>query len=122
MPFRRALREMSLLNSVRKALGMRRNRALPRAGAKPHLGAKIVKDGLRITVQAGLSDSTWHWLVGQGWREETYRSDRRAYREVPPSLVAELFDATDPDERVRLLALAAAEAELRPVVTLPRRR
>jgi hypothetical protein len=41
---------------------------------------------------------------------------------VPPSLVADLFDATDSDERARLLALAAAEAELRPVVTLPRRR
>jgi len=113
---------MNLLNSVRKALGMRRERTLPRAGAKPRLGGKIIKDDLRMTVQAGLTDSTWHWLVGQGWREETYRSDRRAYREVPPSLVADLFDATDPDERTRLLALAIAEAELRPVVTLPQRR
>ena len=113
---------MGLVSSLRKALGVQRKRASPRVGAKPHLGAKIVKDELRMTVQAGLTDDTWRWLVGQGWREETYRGDRRAYREVPPSLVTELFDATDSDERAQLLALAMAEAALRPVVTLPQRR
>jgi hypothetical protein len=113
---------MGLFSSLRKVLGVQRKRASPRAGAKPRLGAKIVKGEVRMTVQAGLTEDTWRWLVLQGWREETYRGDRRAYREVPPSLVTELFDATDSDQRAQLLALAIAGAALRPVVTLPQRR
>jgi hypothetical protein len=113
---------MNMLNSVRKALGVRKERTLPPPGAKPRYGAKIVKGDVRMTVQAGLADSTWNWLVDRGWREETYRNDRRIYRDVPPSLVAEFFDATDPDERVQLLNQAITEAEVRPLVTLPPRR
>jgi hypothetical protein len=111
----------SVRNSVRKALGLRKERAVPRPGPKPRLGAKIVKDDVRITVQAGLNDSTWKWLVELGWREEMFRNSRRAYREVPPSRVAELFDAADPDERQQLLQLAVEEATYRPVFNLERR-
>ncbi len=113
---------MNFYHSVRRALGVRRNRALPPLGPKPRLGAKIVNGDLRMTTQAGLTDSVWNWLIQHGWREETYRGDRRVYRELPPSLVAELFDATDSGERERLLELAIAEAESRPVVTLQPRR
>lgn len=112
----------TLLCSVRRALGVRRSRALPPVGPKPRQGAKIIKEELRMTVQAGLTEGTWAWLVAQGWREERFRGDRRAYREVPPSRVAELFDAKDFDELHELLNAATAEAEFRPVITLPRRR
>ncbi len=113
---------MNFYHSVRRVLGVRRKRASPPRGPKPRLGAKIVNGDLRMTTQAGLTDSVWNWLIEQGWREETYRGDRRVYRELPPSLVAELFDATDSDERARVLQLAVAEAESRPVVTLQPRR
>ncbi len=113
---------MNFYHSVRRALGVRRHRALPPLGPKPRLGAKIVNGDLRMTTQAGLTDSVWKWLIEQGWREESYRGDRRVYRELPPSLVAALFDATDADERGHLLELAIAEAESRPVVTLQPRR
>ena len=76
---------------------------------------------VRITVQAGLSEATWHWLVARGWREDKFRSNRRRYRDVPPSLVAEIFDAADPDECEQLVRQAIAEARLRPTVKLPRR-
>ena len=59
---------MRLLDSMRSILGVRKRRAVPAAGPKPRLGARIVKDDVRITVQAGLTDATWRWLVLHGWR------------------------------------------------------
>jgi hypothetical protein len=112
---------MSLLNSVRKMLGVHRRRATPPPGPRPRLGARIACDDLRMTVQAGLTDGTWKWLLQRGWREVTYAGDRRAYREVPSSWVARLFDATDPVTRAQLLDAAIRRAEQRPVVTLPPR-
>ena len=112
---------MRVFDSVRTILGMRRQREMPPPGPKPRLGARIVKDDVRITVQAGLTDATWHWLVEHGWREDSFRNDRRRYREVPPSLVAELFDAGDADECAQLVRQAIAEARFRPVVSLSRR-
>jgi len=112
---------MRVIDSVRTLLGVRRKRAVPAPGPKPRLGARIVKDDVRMTVQAGLADATWHWLVLHGWREDTFRRNRRRYRDVPPSLVAEIFDAADPDECAKLVQQAAAEARFRPPVTLTRR-
>lgn len=112
---------MRVIDSVRRMLGVRRQRAVPPAGPKPRLGARIVKDDVRMTVQAGLADATWHWLVLHGWREDTFRRNRRRYRDVPPSLVAEIFDAADPDDCAKLVQRAVAEAKFRPPVTLTRR-
>ena len=112
---------MRLLDSMRTMLGVRTKRAVPPSGPKPRLGARIVKDDVRITVQAGLTDATWSWLVQFGWREDAFRNNRRRYREVPPSLVAALFDARDPDECAQLIRQAMAEAKFRPAVTLSRR-
>lgn len=112
---------MKLFDSMRTMLGVRRQRAVPSPGPKPRLGARIVKDDVRITVQAGLTDATWLWLVARGWREETFRNNRRRYREVPPSLAAGIFDAADPDECEQLVRQAVAEAKLRPTVKLPKR-
>ena len=112
---------MKLIDSVRTMLNVRRRRAVPPAGAKPRLGARIVKDDVRITVQAGLTDATWSWLVQHGWREDRFRNNRRRYREVPPSLVAHIFDAADADVCAHLIQRAVAEAKFRPAVTLSRR-
>jgi hypothetical protein len=107
---------MKLVHTIRRALGVRRERALPPVGPKPRLGARIVNGDLRMTVQAGLTEATWRWLTEQGWREQSFRNDRRAYREVPPSMVASLFDAADPDERAQMLHIAVSEARARPAV------
>ena len=106
---------MSAYDWFRNLLNIRKRRARPREGFKPKVGAKIVLDGLRMIVQAGLSDELWGWLQEAGFREMTYSPDRRSYRELPPSLVTRLYDAP-PEEWQALLMKALREASKRPRV------
>jgi hypothetical protein len=103
---------------IRGIFRFRKERALPRRGAKPAIGACIVCGNLRMTIQAGLSDDLWQWLLDQGWRELTYRPDRRRYREIPASWVTRLID-TLPDRRALVLASAVEKASLRPTIGDP---
>jgi hypothetical protein len=104
---------------VRTLLRIRVSRGLPAIGAKPALGARLFRDDVRMTVQAGMTDALWRWLVREGWREITYRPDRRRYRDVPAAYVTRLIDSTSNEEREQVLAAAVASATLRP---LPARR
>ena len=83
---------------------------MPAAGPKPGPGAKLVSGRLRITVQSGLSDEVWEFLVSMGWREETFRPDRRVYEDVPRGWLMRLYQAR-PDERQRILRGAIAAAK-----------
>jgi len=112
---------MKLFDSVRTMLKVRKARSVPPPGPKPRLGARIVKDDVRISVQPGLSDDLWYWLPELGLREYTFSHDRRRYRDVPPSLVAQIFDAADADACAHLIRRAVAEARVRPIVNLSRR-
>lgn len=94
----------------RRWLGEREPRAMPPAGPKPAPGAKLVSGRLRITVQSGLSDELWEFLVSMGWREETFRPDRRRYDDVPRAWVLKLYQAPK-DERQRILRGAIAAAK-----------
>lgn len=105
-------------NRIRGLLGVRRPRALPRRGPKPGIGACLVCGDLRMTVQAGLSEELWSWLLDQGWRELTYRPDRRHYRELPNGWVTRLID-TLPELRPQVLSVAAQRATMRPTVGDP---
>ena len=104
---------LSLRGRVRGLLHIQKERRLPRRGRKPAIGDYVVCGDLRITVQAGFTDDLWEWLMEQGWRELTYRPERRNYREVPVSWVTRLIDAA-PAERPALLRAAVARASLRP--------
>lgn len=97
---------------MRTLLKIRVSRGLASAGQKPPLGARICCDDVRMAVQAGLSDDLWRWLVSNGWREITFRPDRRRYRDVPAAYVTRLIDAA-PDERERVLKAAVANAAVR---------
>src|SRR5258706_11120150 len=99
-------------NKLRSWLKIRQPRVLPARGRKPRLGATIIRGDVRITVQAGLSDNLWEWLLDDKWRELRFRPDRRKYREVPPSLVTRLIDAA-PEHRARILAAGVARAKVR---------
>lgn len=99
---------------VRTLLKIRVPRELPSVRSKPALGARIFRDDVRMTIQAGMTDSLWTWLVKKGWREITFRPDRRRYRDIPTAYVTHLIDAS-PEQRQRVLDAAVANATLRPV-------
>jgi hypothetical protein len=94
---------------LRTILKIPRPMSLPRRGPNPGVGAKIFKDNVRMTVQAGLSRELWIWLVGQGWREIEPGENRYKYRALPSNIVTQLFDA-QPDRWERLLAAAIRQA------------
>ena len=107
----------------RSAIGFARWRASgSRAdcrGAAPsqQIGTRIVQveSGVRLTVQAGLGDELWIWLLDAGWRVVTYRPDRRRYRDISWSAVTRLIDS-EPAERERLLTESTWDAESRQTV------
>ncbi|MEG0822207.1 MAG: hypothetical protein RR101_05100 [Burkholderiaceae bacterium] len=68
-----------------------------------------------MTVQAGMSDELWRWLTDRGWRQVTVHHDRRAYRDIPASMVTCLIDAS-PEGRGQALRDAVAAAVTRPGV------
>lgn len=68
-----------------------------------------------MTVQAGMSDDLWLWLMEKGWRDPNFFPDRRRYRDIPASWVTTLIDAA-PEEREAILAAACAKAVHRPTL------
>jgi hypothetical protein len=88
---------------------------MQRRTKRPPLGAAIVCKDLRMTVQAGMSEELWIWLMDKGWREPNYSPDRRQYRDIPPSWVTTLIDAIA-EEREGVLAEASAQAVRRPTL------
>lgn len=109
---------VALRNRLRGFLHVQKERMTPRRGAKPTIGAHIVCGDVRMTIQAGMSDELWRWLLDQGWREPSYRPDRRSYREVPSTWVTRLIDAP-PNARAQVLDAALAKASHRPGLRNP---
>jgi hypothetical protein len=109
--------QSALINQLRSLartlFRIRRPRVVPPARTKPGVGARVAHGDYRLIVQAGMTDSLWIWLAQQGWREVTYRPDRRRYLDIPHAFVTELIDA-GPDDRPRILEAAKAEASYRP--------
>jgi hypothetical protein len=107
----------SIRDRLRSLAGERRPRRLPRRSARPQIGVRIVQveSSVRLTIQAGLSDELWIWLLDGGWRVVTHRPDRRRYRDISWSQVTRLIDC-DPASRERLLTEAIWDAESRPTV------
>ena len=107
----------SIFDRVRSLAREQYPRRWPRRSAKPPIGARIVQVelGVRLAVQAGLSDDLWIWLLDRGWRVVTHRPDRRRYRDIPWSRVTRLIDC-DPVYRQKLLDEAIWDAEFKPTV------
>jgi hypothetical protein len=80
---------------------------------KPAIGATICCSGMRMSVQAGLSDDLWHWLVSLGWRELAPGENRLQLKPLPTTLVTKLFDA-QPTEWERVLMNAIRQITRRP--------
>jgi hypothetical protein len=109
---------MGLLNNLRTLLrrmkGERSERRLPDRCAKPRIGSQVihVEKGLRLVVQAGMSDDLWKWLMDHGWRVSSHRPERRNYSDIPASYVTRLIDA-DPAQRKKLMVEASLNAQPR---------
>jgi hypothetical protein len=108
----------SLRTRLRSLLGEQVPRALPRKSRKPRIGTYVVhvEEGLRLVMQAGLSDDLWQWLMDKGWRVPAYHPDRRTYRDIPVSCVTRLIDA-DSSHRDQVLfeAIMSAQPKRAPV-------
>ena len=57
--------EMLLYAPVGELLWKKKQDLHRRATSKPAIGATICCSGMRMSVQAGLSDDLWHWLVSR---------------------------------------------------------
>jgi hypothetical protein len=99
-------------------LGSSRTRQLPRRSAKPRIGSYVVHvtSGVRMMVQAGMSDELWIWLMDHGWRVVTYRPERRRYRDIPSSYVTQLIDS-HASIRNSLMTEAIQNAESRAAIS-----
>ena len=98
--------------NVRTLLGIRRRRALSQAGPKPRPGARIVSGDVRLTLKSAMSDSLWQWLSRMGWREITFRPDRRRYHDIPDAWTRLLLEAA-PEQRAGVLLKAVVAARKR---------
>jgi hypothetical protein len=107
---------------VSELLGRKKEQQRRRAASKPAIGATLCCAGLRMTVQAGLSDDLWQWLVKLGWRELQPRENRLHFKPLPTALVTRLFDCADDDrERVLLAAIREAASGSATRVVMPER-
>jgi hypothetical protein len=104
--------------SIRGLLRIRYERALPRRGPKPAIGAYVVCGEFRMTIQAGVTDELWEWLMVRGWRELRYAPDRRHYLVVPARYVTDLIDAPE-EVRSQVLSIAVSHASVRPIIGDP---
>jgi hypothetical protein len=100
---------------VRTLLKIRVARDIPAVGAKPAVGARIFRGDVRMSVQAGMTDGLWRWLVKAGWREVTFRPDRRRYRDIPTAYVTHLIDCAA-EQRERVMEVAIENSVWRPVL------
>jgi hypothetical protein len=105
----------SLRTRLRSLLGEQIPRGVPRRSRKPRIGTYVVHvdEGMRLVMQAGLSDELWLWLMDRGWRVPLYHPDRRAYRDIPVSFVTRLIDA-DYAHREQILFEAIMSAQRKP--------
>lgn len=85
---------MTLAQLFGRSKSSRKPTTRTRFPEKPSVGATICAANLRMTVQAGLSNELWVWLVRNGWRELHAGEDRYAMRAIPSIAVAKLFDAS----------------------------
>lgn len=111
-----------LSTPVSELLWKRKEDLRRRESSKPAIGSTLCCAGLRMTIQAGLSDDLWRWLVVLGWRELHPRENRLNFKPLPTSLVTRLFDcAADERERVLLAAIRQAANGTSTRVVVPKR-
>jgi hypothetical protein len=100
---------MILNTPLSELLGRRKPLAATAVAPKPKMGATLCNAGLRMSVQAGMTDEMWAWLASLGWRELRSGEQRLHYKALSTSLVNRLYDVA-PDDRQKVLLVAIREA------------
>ena len=107
---------------IAELLGRRKEHQRSREASRPAIGATLCCAGLRMSVQAGMSDDLWQWLINLGWRELQPRENRLNFKPLPTSLVTRLFDCPPGDrDRVLLAAIRHSTHGSTTRVVLPER-
>ena len=83
---------MSLKNTIRNVLNIRKDRALIPAGPKPQIGSSIVRERLRIRLKYHITAEQWEWFTEHGWRTVDMRNNRREYTSVPDKILVKLLE------------------------------
>lgn len=112
-----------LSTPIGELLGRRKATPRGRPVARPATGATLCCAGLRMTVQAGMTDDLWQWLSGLGWRELQPRENRLHFRPLATALVNRLIDGPSSErDRVLLAAIrhAASDGRTTRVIVPPR--
>lgn len=91
-----------LKDYIRTLMGVRAQRQVPPAHAKPSLGGSIVKNRFRIRLKHPIDDDMWNWLCGMGWRAMPVNNNRRKYTIVSEKAFERLIKA-DPAQRGEIL-------------------
>ena len=90
-----------LRDRIRTLLNIRVRRRSANMGSKPRLNSKITVGGMRMLVTSTPGDDLWHFFSLQGWREITYRRDRRRYVNLPPVSFGMLVSCSGSEREVR---------------------
>lgn len=93
---------MTMIDTLRTLIGIRKQRRLPPAGAQPATGSNIARNAIRIQLKYPITSEQWLWFTEKGWRKIDLRTDRRQYMKIPDHLVERLILADDPEEREML--------------------
>jgi hypothetical protein len=83
---------MSLKNTIRNVLNIRKERQLPPPDLKPQIGSSIVRERLRIRLKYHITAEQWDWFTDHGWRVVDMRTNRREYTSVPDKVLVKLLD------------------------------
>jgi hypothetical protein len=90
---------MSIKNTIRNVLNIRKERSLLPPGPQPQIGSSIVRERLKIRLKYHITAEQWDWFTEHGWRTIDMRTNRREYTSVPDKVLVKLLDLEgDPRE------------------------
>ena len=90
-----------LKDFFRSTFRIRVKRRLMPVDKVPSVGSRLTLNGMRMRVEAPMSEDTWNWMVLHGWRECKFRNDRRRYVDLPKGAYDRLRQAP-PRQRDRV--------------------
>jgi hypothetical protein len=83
----------NLKNALRRAFHLYVQRRQLPVTPNPGRGVKLINRDYRMVLHIPVKDEMWEWLLEKGWRESSFRPDRRRYRDVPMQATVEFLMA-----------------------------